>query len=60
MARMTQDEARAIFNAKGYITRYRGYYMNVYSRKDERTWGYIGRVRCQAGTVTVKAVEAIA
>ena len=59
MNRITEKEALDAIRAKGYITRFKGYYVNVYATQDGKTYNKIAALRSANGTLNAKQVAAL-
>jgi hypothetical protein len=54
MARRLETDAKIALTKAGYVTRYRGYYLDVYRDKK-----FVEAIRCKGGTVDNEKVEAL-
>ena len=59
MTRITEKEALVAIRAKGYITRFNGYYVNVYATQDGKTYSKIASLRSANGTMNADQVNAL-
>lgn len=54
MARRLETDAKIALTNAGYITRFRGYYLDVYRDKK-----FVEAIRCNSGSVDSEKVEAL-
>ena len=59
MARITEKEALNSIRAKGYITRFKGYYVNVYATQDGKTYTKFASLRSSNGTMNAAEVASL-